>query len=499
MSSSAKRADDPLHFIAVDRAVKAAASAEASDVRHVVENLKRLKAVVASDSATLAEFVESKSYRVLVRALLQHFFFEWRPCFSPAERADLFDFYFLSPQLPGTALFTAADATVSVLRELPSAEDSLDIARFLVLQVAPADRFVQAVFVGGGPESLRAGGGDPRQSGRGFDFRQRVQSLCSIPERVANALRGSENSPDALSPGPFFRGICAALFQLFVNKSGNCTKWELYQFEQFVDKLCASSEIGTSALTEAWFDAGLDERSACSSTDRALYASMNADGDSAALTRCYKLFTAVSHNALEKVTAGLFRAYSHRLAGTLQLARNQLHEADTVLRGILHTVLQPDHTKLSASRSRLLHLLSHKFAAATARWKFGSYPRLVGQTNPTAHVKRPLVRGCISVRLNYFVAHLLQEHEHLEECMVALASRWGDSNFVSSSAWEDQVHVTLMLATCLAVAEASNKGTKEECVAYSVLFQLLDGIPLYLQSANAEARVRFMNSGARIT
>ena len=83
--------------------------------------------------------------------------------------------------------------------------------------------------------------------------------------------------------------------------------------------------------------------------------------------------------------------------------------------------------------------------------------------------------------------------------MVALASRWGDSNFVSSSAWEDQVHVTLMLATCLAVAEASNKGTKEECVAYSVLFQLLDGIPLYLQSANAEARVRFMNSGARIT
>ena len=89
-------------------------------------------------------------------------------------------------------------------------------------------------------------------------------------------------------------------------------------------------------------------------------------------------------------------------------------QADTVLRGILHTVLQPDHTKLSASRSRLLHLLSHKFAAATARWKFGSYPRLVGQTNPTAHVKRPLVRGCISVRLNYFVAHLLQEHEHLE-------------------------------------------------------------------------------------
>lgn len=76
--------------------------------------------------------------------------------------------------------------------------------------------------------------------------------------------------------------------------------------------------------------------------------------------------------------------------------------------------------------------------------------------------------------------------------MVALASRWADSSFVSSSAWEDQVHVTLMLATCLGVAEASSDqpGKQEECVAYSVLFQLLDGIPLYLQSANTEARVR---------
>lgn len=205
MSSSIKQADNLHYFIAVDRAVKAAASAEASDVQHVVDNLKHLKEVVASDSATLADFVETKSYRVLVRALLQHFFFEWRPCFSSADRADLFDFYFLSSELPGTALFTAADATASVLRELPSIEDRLDIARFLVLQVTPADRFVQAVFLSGEPKSLHAvGGSDPSQSGLGFDFRQRVQSLCSIPERVANALRGSVNSPGELLPGPYF-------------------------------------------------------------------------------------------------------------------------------------------------------------------------------------------------------------------------------------------------------------------------------------------------------
>ena len=91
----------------------------------------------------------------------------------------------------------------------------------------------------------------------------------------------------------------------------------------------------------------------------------------------------------------------------------------------------------------------------------------------------------VTPRLNYLVASILKRHGAMLDCLAVLTTRWADPQFISSAAMQDQIHVSLALATCLGLCI----GDDDSKDASSVLFRILDGIPLYLQSAAVYVRV----------
>ncbi len=225
---------------------------------------------------------------------------------------------------------------------------------------------------------------------------------------------------------------------------------DAWKFQQLVDKLCASSALGVSILADEWLAVATDAAAAfrCGHGDGggvvaggALPPEAVADAQAGAR----ELFGAVSTAALEKVTAELFRAYAHRLVGSAALAHNAPHPADAALRGMLDAQLgsvggdrqrrasaaaaaaapaaaatattATRNAAATARRARghLLHLLSHNYAASTARWNFGSYPRLLHVAGGGGGGGGSRSGGdCVAVRLNFVVAAVLRDHGALE-------------------------------------------------------------------------------------
>jgi len=193
------------YFVAVDRAIRSIAGAAHGAVDTVTAALTSLKSSVAANNEIFVKFAGTPHYRTLLRALLQNVFSEWLPCFTPRERRELFDCYFSpAPSIRPQTTFVVVDVVVTSLREIVSALDRRQVGDFLATLLHGVGDLVEGVWHQLAAEQKTQGHSSSRQAGRRNSFKRDLQRLCSLPERVSNALQGADVGP--LAPGTFFRG-----------------------------------------------------------------------------------------------------------------------------------------------------------------------------------------------------------------------------------------------------------------------------------------------------